>query len=114
MSNEEKDELFFTPEHIKKFRAEYSLYQKEEDFFLKKGVIELTKNGNWIILEGDTNLEDPITGLMMGNVPFRFYRRIQRLIEREDARIEYAKQKKLEHYEKEGIPETGSHNAYAH
>lgn len=110
----DSDELFFTPEHIQKFREEFSKFETEEAFFVAKKVITLDSNGGWNVLQFSMVVDDPITGLMAGDIPFRFYRRIQRIMEREDRRIEYAKQKQAEHYEKQGYPETGNHNAYAH
>ena len=109
---EEKQESHFSPEQLNAFRLEFKKFKNEEEFFLAKKCIKISDNGTWITLQFPEIVEDPITGMLAGDIPFRFYRRIIRQIEKEDQRISFADKKRFENYQT--YPEAEKHNPYSH
>lgn len=117
-NDEEKEEVTFSQKEIDTFRSEFEKYDTEQAFYLAKKVIRLDEHGSWIVLRFPCEVEDPITGLSAGDIPFRFYRKLKMELERQDSVKNYREKKVNEHYEEQAASMTEedlfSHNAYKH
>lgn len=118
MSKKEKEEekFVFTPEQITNFKQAFLQHENPVDFYVSAKVIRLDEHGCWVVQYFEDGYQDKITGLNLGEVPYKYFKMLEDIYNKEQSRIEYAKKKQMEYYEEqaESVGQEISHNAYNH